>query len=64
MNEQNPVDRFYNLVAPITPEVRRVKSSRITKAYYEQMAGQHAKANIHEQDLNKLYKNERFKNGV
>ena len=64
MSDQNPVDRFYNLVAPITPEVRRVKSSRITKAYYAQMANQHAKANINGYDLNKLYKNERFKNGV
>ena len=64
MIEQNPRDKFYNLAAPITPEVRRVKSSRITKSYYEQMANQHAKANIQEQDLNNLYKNERFKNGV
>ena len=64
MNEQNPRDKFYNLAAPITPEVRRVKSSRITKSYYEQMANQHAKANINEPDLNKLYKNERFKNGA
>ena len=64
MIEQNPRDKFYNLAAPITPEVRRVKSSRITKAYYSQMANQHAKANINDCDLNKLYKNERFKNGV
>ena len=64
MTEQNPRDKFYNLAAPITPEVRRVKSSRITKSYYTQMANQHAKANINDYDLNKLYKNERFKNGV